>query len=397
MEQTGQVFCMSAPSANQLGSNQSSVREYNERLMLTLLRRVGSLTKADIARITGLSAPAVSVIVRELESEGLLVRGVPVKGKVGQPGVPMSIAEDGVLFLGLKVGRRSADLILINFIGKIIDRERVVYAYPDPDQVMLFVEQAMIKLTSRLDPQLRARISGMGIALPGYLWEWASNIGVKPSSMSAWKTIDLRQQLANLCNFPVYQQNDASCACGAENVFGTLELSRDTLYFYIGHFIGGGVIIDGKLFVGQTGNAAAIGTLPVVRQGRVGQLVDEASLAKLELLLQRGGSDPSFIFQDPENWPIAEPIIHQWVQNCARELTSAIVSACSIIDFQNVVLDGWLPRPILKKIVDGIQGSDQFNNWPGIVLPNVLTGSIGPDARSVGAASLPLSEKFLVN
>jgi len=244
---------------------------------------------------------------------------------------------------------------------------------------------------------LRARISGMGIALPGYLWEWASNIGVKPSSMSAWKTIDLRQQLANLCNFPVYQQNDASCACGAENVFGTLELSRDTLYFYIGHFIGGGVIIDGKLFVGQTGNAAAIGTLPVVRQGRVGQLVDEASLAKLELLLQRGGSDPSFIFQDPENWPIAEPIIHQWVQNCARDLTSAIVSACSIIDFQNVVLDGWLPRPILKKIVDGIQGSDQFNNWPGIVLPNVLTGSIGPDARSVGAASLPLSEKFLVN
>ena len=388
---------MSAPSANQLGSNQSSVREYNERLLLTLLRRVGSLTKADIARITGLSAPAVSVIVRELESEGLLVRGVPVKGKVGQPGVPMSIAEDGVLFLGLKVGRRSADLILINFIGKIIDRERVVYAYPDPDQVMLFVEQAMIKLTSRLDPQLRARISGMGIALPGYLWEWASNIGVKPSSMSAWKTIDLRQQLANLCNFPVYQQNDASCACGAENVFGTLELSRDTLYFYIGHFIGGGVIIDGKLFVGQTGNAAAIGTLPVVRQGRVGQLVDEASLAKLELLLQRGGSDPSFIFQDPENWPIAEPIIHQWVQNCARELTSAIVSACSIIDFQNVVLDGWLPRPILKKIVNGIQGSDQFNNWPGIVLPNVLTGSIGPDARSVGAASLPLSEKFLVN
>ena len=388
---------MSAPSANQLGSNQSSVREYNERLLLTLLRRVGSLTKADIARITGLSAPAVSVIVRELESEGLLVRGVPVKGKVGQPGVPMSIAEDGVLFLGLKVGRRSADLILINFIGKIIDRERVVYAYPDPDQVMLFVEQAMIKLTSRLDPQLRARISGMGIALPGYLWEWASNIGVKPSSMSAWKTIDLRQQLANRCNFPVYQQNDASCACGAENVFGTLELSRDTLYFYIGHFIGGGVIIDGKLFVGQTGNAAAIGTLPVVRQGRVGQLVDEASLAKLELLLQRGGSDPSFIFQDPENWPIAEPIIHQWVQNCARELTSAIVSACSIIDFQNVVLDGWLPRPILKKIVNGIQGSDQFNNWPGIVLPNVLTGSIGPDARSVGAASLPLSEKFLVN
>ena len=64
------------------GSNQAAVRAYNERLVLSLVRRFGSLAKADIARSTGLSAQTVSVIMRSLEEDGLLLRGEPVRGKV---------------------------------------------------------------------------------------------------------------------------------------------------------------------------------------------------------------------------------------------------------------------------------------------------------------------------
>ena len=57
------------------GSNQSGMRAYNERLVLSLIRQTGALAKAEIARRTGLSAQTVSVIMRALEADGLLLRG----------------------------------------------------------------------------------------------------------------------------------------------------------------------------------------------------------------------------------------------------------------------------------------------------------------------------------
>ncbi|MBN8931857.1 MAG: winged helix-turn-helix domain-containing protein, partial [Rhizobium pusense] len=57
------------------GANQIGVRAYNERLVLSLVRRHGGLSKAEIARLCGLSAQTVSVIMRSLEKDGLLIRG----------------------------------------------------------------------------------------------------------------------------------------------------------------------------------------------------------------------------------------------------------------------------------------------------------------------------------
>ena len=84
----------------QRGTNQSGMRDHNERLVLILVRRHGSLAKTEIARMTRLSAQTVSVIMRELEADGLLLRGEPMRGKVGQPSVPMSLDPDGAFFLG---------------------------------------------------------------------------------------------------------------------------------------------------------------------------------------------------------------------------------------------------------------------------------------------------------
>ncbi len=65
------------------GSNQSGMRAYNERLVLSLIRRSGPTSKAEIARLTGLSAQTVSVIMRALEADGLLKKGARVRGRVG--------------------------------------------------------------------------------------------------------------------------------------------------------------------------------------------------------------------------------------------------------------------------------------------------------------------------
>ena len=114
------------------GTTQNGVRLYNERLTLSLIRQYGQLPKAEIARLTGLSAQTVSVIVRQLERDKLVIAGDKQRGKVGQPLVPFSLNPDGAFSIGLKVGRRSGDLILLDLAGKVRKIVRQPYHFPTP-------------------------------------------------------------------------------------------------------------------------------------------------------------------------------------------------------------------------------------------------------------------------
>src|SRR5690606_38106327 len=117
------------------GVNQSRVREHNERLVLSLIQRHGGLPGSDIARRSGLSPQTVSVILRGLEKDGFVLKGEPQRGRVGKPSVPMTLAPDGVLSVGLKIGRRSAELTLMDFLGRVRWTRQMTYHLPMPDTV----------------------------------------------------------------------------------------------------------------------------------------------------------------------------------------------------------------------------------------------------------------------
>ena len=134
------------------GTNQSGMRDQNERLVLSLVQQHGSLAKTEIARMTRLSAQTVSVIMRELEVEGLLVRQAPMRGKVGQPSIPMALNPDGAFFIGLKIGRRSAELVLIDFLGNLRGMLQNSYRYPAPREILGFVDSGMTRLRAGLKP-----------------------------------------------------------------------------------------------------------------------------------------------------------------------------------------------------------------------------------------------------
>ena len=244
------------------GSNQSGIRAHNERLLLSLIRQGGPMAKADIARYTGLSAQTVSNIMRSLEDDGLIVKGEPQRGRVGQPSVPIGLAEDGAYFWGLKIGRRSAELVLINFVGQVIAAAHRTYRYPTPEDTVEFARQSVTRITEKLTPQQRDRIAGFGIAMPFQIWRWAREINVAPETMSAWRSFDVAEAMQEVCGCPVFLENDASAACGAELVFGDGSLPPDFLYFYIGYFIGGGVSLGGRLYTGPTGNAPCPSSAP---------------------------------------------------------------------------------------------------------------------------------------
>ncbi|MEL7115578.1 MAG: ROK family transcriptional regulator [Pseudomonadota bacterium] len=379
------------------GSNQSGMRAHNERLVLSILRREGALPKADIARRTGLSAQAVSVIMRALEADGLLEKGEKVRGKIGQPSVPIRLAPNGAYFLGLKVGRRSAELVLVNFVGEELAHLAETYDYPTPARTLDFARRALAEVRGAISPSDRARIAGMGIAMPFFLWEWAAIIGVEDAKMAAWRECDLRSEIAALVDMPVWLGNDATCACGAELVFGKAETPSDFLYIYIGYFVGGGIVLNGALYTGSSGNAGAIGPYPVRNaDGQQSQLVDVASLIGLERRLKAAGLDSSAIWDRPATWAFDPSLIEDWLSEAVPALSHMILGAQSVVDFSAVLIDGHMPEAMRDRVVARVKDALGAQNLSGLSMPEIAPGTVGSRARPLGAASLALSKRFMV-
>jgi predicted NBD/HSP70 family sugar kinase len=380
------------------GTNQSGMRAHNERLVLSLVRSHGALAKSDIARMTGLSAQTVSVIMRQLEQDGLLARGEPVRGRVGQPSVPMSLAADGAFFYGLKVGRRSADLILTDFLGRIRAARRQVYRYPTPGAIVRFVAEASPALRAQIDPDRQDRIMGMGVAIPFQLWNWVSIIGAPQTEMDAWRDRDIGAELAELIGLPVYLQNDATSACGAELIFGTGERPKDFLYFYFGTFIGGGLVINGQLFLGRTGNAGAVGTIQVPAPGGgTRRLIDLASMSELALAMEAAGESSDHLWSQHQRWDVSAAVLEPWLDQAALALAHATLAAAAMVEIEAVLIDGWMPEGVRAEITRRTGAALLRLDLAGIEPPLVRAGTVGADARALGAAAIPLSQRYLLD
>jgi predicted NBD/HSP70 family sugar kinase len=366
--------------------------------MLTLLRRHGALAKAELARLTGLSPQTASVIMRKLEQDGLIERGTPVRGRVGQPSIPMTLAADGVFSFGMKIGRRSVELVLMDFVGRVRKTRRRNYAWPLPDAVLDFARREIAALSAELPPRLRGRIAGLGIASPFELWNWADEVGAPQAKMDAWRDANLIGALESTLPFPVFLQNDATAACVAEVVFGRGSAFKAFFYFFIGFFIGGGVVLNGAVFTGSGGNAGAIGSMPVLTRGKKPiQLIDAASILLLETRLKTAGVDPSPLWLEPENWDGFGKHLDAWIAEIARPLAHAIAAACSVVDFPAIIIDGGFPPSVRRRIVDATRSALADIDLQGIAAPAIVEGEVGLNARAIGGASLPLLNRYILD
>ncbi|WP_291308734.1 MULTISPECIES: ROK family transcriptional regulator [unclassified Devosia] len=383
------------------GTNQTGVRLYNERLVLSLIRRHGELPKADIARMTGLSPQTISIITNALEADGLLLRGKPLRGKVGQPLVPYSLNPEGALSFGLKIGRRSVDLYLINFTGQILKLLHKTYPYPTPDGIREFARSGIDELLAGLPAPLAARIAGLGIAAPYEMWTWHEEIGAPKPEIDAWRQVDVRAMMAEICPWPVYFANDITAACAAELMFGIGADHIDYLYVFIGSFIGGGLVLNGHLFPGRTQNAGALGSMPapdpghVVPAGRTPQLMNVASIYVLERELLAIGRNPEILWQSPDDWgDDLGQALDRWIDEVAESLAYSIVAAIAVIDVETVLIDGAFPTHVRSRIIERTGAAVGRINRQGLSPFRLLPGSIGNAARAMGGASLPLLANF---
>jgi predicted NBD/HSP70 family sugar kinase len=380
------------------GANQSGLRDYNERLLLSMLQRNGPMPGSDLARVAGLSPQTVSVILRELEQDGLLARGYPVRGKVGKPSVPMRLNPDGVFSFGLKLGRRSAELILMDFVGVIRAQQRITFPYPSPDRILGFLQDGLEALTAELPAQAQTRVCGIGIAAPYELWNWHKLVGAPEATSQLWKTLNLRDEVGKFTDLPVFMVNDATAACRAEHVYGRGKEYRDYAYFFVASFIGGGIVLNHSVYEGHQGNAGALGSLPSIGpSGESRQLIDIASLHVLETRLAEAGLDPARLWQTPQDWGDISRYVEPWLGQAAQELAKASISICSVIDFETIMIDGSLPAPVKQALVERTQRYLQTQDARGLIPPTICAGEIGGKAREIGAACGPIFSQFLLN
>ncbi len=379
------------------GTNQTGMKLYNERLVLSLIRSHGPLSKGEVSRMTGLSAQASSVIMKQLESDGLLVRGEPQRGKVGQPSVPMSLNPEGAFSIGLKVGRRTAELVLMDMAGQMRRFINTTYAYPTPVLLMEFVDRAVNEIIDNLTRIQLGRVRGIGIAMPSEMWSWEEEVGAPHMMADAWKAFDLKAHIEQKFSLPVHAYNDATAACAAEMAFGVGRKYPDFLYVFFATLVGGGVVLDGALYPGRRGYAGSIGSAPVPAP-ESGQpprrLIQCASIYLLERMIVESGGDPSLIWHKSDDWSHLGDVLDRWVQQAADSLAFVIASAISVIDFHNVVIDGGFPAHVREDLVRRTRFKVTEMEVQGVAPVEIVEGHIGSDARVLGAASLPLLAEY---
>ncbi|MES2072110.1 MAG: ROK family transcriptional regulator [Pseudomonadota bacterium] len=373
--------------------------QFNERVVLQAIRFHGSMPKADIARLTNLSTQTVSLIINRLLEEGLVLKLASLRGKVGQPSVPIALNPEGAFSIGIKIGRRSLDVLLMDFVGQVRERTSLSYAFPDPDLLFAEIALQLGHMRAFLGPKKASRLSGIGIAAPLALGGWQQLLSIEPELADKWNRIDIREQVQAMTKVPVEFSKDTAAACVAELVVGRGRSINSFLYVFVGTFIGGGLVIDSHLRSGRHGNAGAIGSISLglaksEAGSAPGQLLSDASLFNLEQLFGAAGLDET---ASVDARALQAPwLTHTtaWLDDAARAIALAINSATCLLDLDDVIIDGSIDRGLLDRLMTAVETALDYYNWEGVTRPIVLAGTIGSDARAIGGALLPFYANF---
>lgn len=376
--------------------NQAGLRDQNARLVLSFIRRHGAMPSAEIARRSGLSAQTVSNIIRALESDGLLLRGEGQRGKVGKPSVPVTLNPQGVHAFGLNIGRRSAELVLVDFTGSPLETVSASYAYPTTEGVFAFLEDA-IKQVCAKHPEAQKTVTGIGVARPNKLWKWLEVVNAPEVAMRKWQDIDIAAQVRQRTGLDVFVENDATSACVAEHLLGRGSEFSDFAYVFIGAFIGGGLVVNGKVLPGRSGNTAALGPMPISDgEGGTVELLSVTSLHVLEGLLRRDGIDPVTLRQTPDDWGFCAPQVAEWIVSQAQPLAMAAAAISSVIEVEAILIDGAMPKDVCARLTQATLEAFQTLELTVLEAPKIEQAIVGKNARSLGAALLPIHARYFV-
>jgi predicted NBD/HSP70 family sugar kinase len=386
------------------GSNSVLVRQGNERVILALLRRLGTAAKADLARHANLTANTVGQIVQGLEIAGLVRSDGKRRGERGQPATLLRLDPQGACSIGVKTGRRSLDTSLIDFTGRVLEQRRRECPFPLPEQAVAMLVEDIAAVRGALAAAHRpVHLAGLGIATPYNLGCWQRELDIPTEAYRAWNDFDLAARLKAETGLPTFIENDGTAAVVAELFLGRGRELNDFLYVFIGSAAGGGVVIGGDYHRGAHSNAGDLGLMPTSPSrlstapepaGRREILLTRASINALIRHLRSSGA-PVTTRADLDAAIAGHPtLVDEWLDDCADALVDPLLAAVSVLDVEAVVLDGDLPRPVLESLVERLRRFTLAATPEARQAPPIGLGQIGRQAAAIGAAILPLHVNY---
>ena len=385
------------------GSNSAVVRQFNERVILAALRRLGEASKADLARQVNLTQNAAGQIVRDLERQELVRMIGKRVGLRGQPATLVGLDPRGAYSIGVKIGRRTVDGLLVDFAGQVIERRRHERAFPMPQEAVRLVLDDVAALRRVIPPAGRGRLAGVGLAMPYNMGCWRRELGIPAEACAAWNGFDVATRLRARLDVPVFVENDGTAAAVAELFQGHGRELDDFAMIYVGAATGGGVVLGGTHRRGAAGNAGDIGLMPVAPSRLASAprpergmdiLLNRASVGALIRHLRYGGLDVSTIAELEAALPHHPAPVQEWLEDCADALVYPVLSIAGVLDPQAVVIAGNLPRHLVEWLVARLRDLLAAAAPEARRPPALRVGTVGRNAAAIGAAILPLHSNF---
>lgn len=377
------------------GINQKTARFHNEALIKNLIRERGTLTKVEAARATGLSANATSTIFKKLENINIILPCKPIRGKVGQPSTPFEINRNAHYYFGIKIGRRSLELVVIDYLGTVLARRARPHRYPILSSVRNFIKKE-IPIILNLANLKKTQISGTGISIPSTLCEWLHQLDATPIEINAWRDFYVHHSLENFLPEPILVENEGNSACRAEWMFGNKMRQLDSIYFFLGTLISSGMIINNCVFRDRHANSSDFGYLRLPLEPSGARLIDCASLITLERKVLKNSSTFDSEALINGQWAALEPSLTQWITLAGRSLAYTIISTVAVFDLAHVTLDGPFSDSILKRLCVEVEMQLNMLDQSSITRPQILSGSLRSHAHAIGAAAGHINLSHLV-
>ena len=377
------------------GLQHQGLRKANERAVLTVIGFNPGVSNADIARQSGLAPQTVSAILADLDSAGLITRGEVLRGRRGQPATPIFLNPQGAYAVGVEIGWRHLEVLLVNFAGQVLGRQRRDHDYPDASGVVEAIAAMMGAVLAPLSKAQRARLGNVGVALPTNI---ADNLGVvlaPPRQSELWRKLDLAEDLRRRTGLEISLCNDGNAACWAELIAFPRPRPTDFMYFLISHFIAAGIVGEGQLWEGPTGNSANLGSMLVSdAQGRLQPAHFIASVAALRSRLAGAGLNPTALDAADFERPGFGAVLEQWLADSAKALAKVVFNTGTVIETRLVVIDSILPAGIVAQLVARIERELRLLPTAPYAPPQVVPGHRGALAPAVGAAELTIYRRY---
>ena len=359
----------------------------SEATILGYVLRNNGTIQPEIARDCGLSQQTVSRLVNELVDRGALVLGGrKVNGRRGQPSLSIAINPHHAYSLGVALMTDAMSVLLMDFAGNVVDYDYI--AMPAMTRRAVFARLGEVRdRFLEATPAARERLTGVGIGISGYCLDGKSRYN-PPRSLDDWAMVPIEELFSDALGLPAWVENDANAAAIGESFLGAGRDHADFVYVFMAAGLGGGVVIDHRLMRGKHGNGGELG---LILPWRLFQL------PTLETLLQsvrKAGIELDGISHMLSQFDPDWPGVAEWIEQ-SRDPLSLIASAiAALLDPDVIVLGGRIPRVLAEMVIPTIELFDDARRHEPRPLPRVMLSQTRVDACAIGAAMLPLEQRF---